>query len=231
MCEFTGKLIAWIDGELGTGEAAQLEQHLAACAECRNCVAECRRVSGVFAQYCEAMAAAEEASAARRWAPVLCGVAAVAAAFVALVLAVPRARVASPALRLATPPASVASASSAAAQAEAPPAEVTTTHSASHRELRRHSELDARSRVAAKAAFPRPCPAETCGPAPTDAQPASWLANGAAIQIAIPAEAMFPPGALPEGVNFVADVSLGADGTVEQLRLQPRLIRFEKGAH
>jgi hypothetical protein len=33
---------------------------------------------------------------------------------------------------------------------------------------------------------------------------------------------------VPEGVNFVADVSIGADGRVEQLRLQPRPARFER---
>ena len=41
-----------------------------------------------------------------------------------------------------------------------------------------------------------------------------------AIQIAIPADSMFPPGAVPEGVNFVASLSL-ADGSVQAIRLQP----------
>ena len=42
----------------------------------------------------------------------------------------------------------------------------------------------------------------------------------AAIQIAIPAEAMFPPGAMPNGVNFIADMRIGPDGSVEQVRLR-----------
>jgi hypothetical protein len=41
------------------------------------------------------------------------------------------------------------------------------------------------------------------------------------VQIAIPAEAMFPPGAMPEGMSFIAEVSIGADGSVERLRLRP----------
>jgi hypothetical protein len=42
----------------------------------------------------------------------------------------------------------------------------------------------------------------------------------AAIQIAIPAEAMFPPGAMPAGVNFIADLRIAADGSVQQVRLR-----------
>jgi hypothetical protein len=41
------------------------------------------------------------------------------------------------------------------------------------------------------------------------------------IEIAIPAEAIFPPGAVPEGFQFVADVSIGADGSAQSLRLRP----------
>ena len=41
-----------------------------------------------------------------------------------------------------------------------------------------------------------------------------------AIEIAIPAEAMFPPGAMPNGVNFIADVRIAADGSVQQVRLR-----------
>jgi len=51
-------------------------------------------------------------------------------------------------------------------------------------------------------------------------QTANWAGAEPAIQIAIPGDAMFPPGAVPEGVNFVANLSL-ADGSVQGLRLQP----------
>jgi anti-sigma factor RsiW len=50
---------------------------------------------------------------------------------------------------------------------------------------------------------------------------ARWRPAESAVQIAIPAEAMFPPGAMPEGMSFIAEVSIGADGSVERLRLRP----------
>jgi hypothetical protein len=40
-----------------------------------------------------------------------------------------------------------------------------------------------------------------------------------AVQIAIPAEAMFPPGAMPKGMNFIAELSIAPDGSVKQVRL------------
>jgi hypothetical protein len=57
-------------------------------------------------------------------------------------------------------------------------------------------------------------------------QSAELLPAQPAIEIAIPWDAMFPPGAVPEGVSFVADLTLGADGSAERLRLQPRLVKF-----
>jgi len=41
-----------------------------------------------------------------------------------------------------------------------------------------------------------------------------------AIEIAIPAEAMFPPGAMPNGINFIADLKIAPDGSVKQVRLR-----------
>lgn len=53
-------------------------------------------------------------------------------------------------------------------------------------------------------------------------QPAAkWQPTETAIQIAIPADAMFPPGAMPEGMNFVAELSIAPDGSVRQVRLRP----------
>jgi hypothetical protein len=49
----------------------------------------------------------------------------------------------------------------------------------------------------------------------------NWLPSGAAVEIAIPAEAMFPPGAVPEGMNLIAELSIAPDGSVERLRLRP----------
>ena len=50
---------------------------------------------------------------------------------------------------------------------------------------------------------------------------ASWTPAEPAIQIAIPAAAMFPPGAVPDGLTFIADVTIAADGSAQRLRLRP----------
>jgi anti-sigma factor RsiW len=50
---------------------------------------------------------------------------------------------------------------------------------------------------------------------------AKWQPMDTAVQIAIPAEAMFPPGAMPNGLNFVAELSIAPDGSVRQVRLRP----------
>jgi hypothetical protein len=47
-----------------------------------------------------------------------------------------------------------------------------------------------------------------------------WRPTETAVQIAIPADAMFPPGAMPKGMNFIAELSIAADGSVEQVRLR-----------
>jgi hypothetical protein len=49
---------------------------------------------------------------------------------------------------------------------------------------------------------------------------ANWTSAEPVIQIAIPVEAMFPPGAVPEGITFIADLSIASDGSVQGLRLQ-----------
>lgn len=67
-------------------------------------------------------------------------------------------------------------------------------------------------------------------PQPGKNQIANWPPTEPAIQIAIPAESMFPPGAIPEGVNFTADLSIAADGSAQQIRLRPRLLGFERRA-
>jgi anti-sigma factor RsiW len=67
-----------------------------------------------------------------------------------------------------------------------------------------------------RASLPLPVPA-TNGP-PTEP----------AIQISLPVESMFPPGAVPAGISFTADVSIAADGSAQQIQLRPRMIGFER---
>ena len=56
--------------------------------------------------------------------------------------------------------------------------------------------------------------------APVEVQAAKWQPMETAVQIAIPAEAMFPPGAMPKGMNFIAELSIAPDGSVRQVRLR-----------
>ncbi|SRR6266446_899158 len=56
--------------------------------------------------------------------------------------------------------------------------------------------------------------------APVQEQIVRWQPAEAAVQIAIPAEAMFPPGAMPEGMNFIAELSIAPDGSVKQVRVR-----------
>ena len=89
MCDFSGRLIAWMDCELEANEAAVLGLHVRGCAECRERVAAYEDVSRGFAAYCNVML--ETAMVTKihrklpRWVPVVAGAAAVAA--VVLVLA------------------------------------------------------------------------------------------------------------------------------------------------
>jgi hypothetical protein len=56
---------------------------------------------------------------------------------------------------------------------------------------------------------------------PAQSQETLWSPTQPAVQIVIPAEGMFPPGAVPEGFSFVANVSIGPDGSPLALRLRP----------
>jgi len=51
-------------------------------------------------------------------------------------------------------------------------------------------------------------------------QAAKWQPTESAVQIAIPADAMFAPGAVPKGMNFIAELSIAPDGSVKQVRLR-----------
>ncbi len=71
---------------------------------------------------------------------------------------------------------------------------------------------------------PEPAPRKTIhrrhAVAPVQVRAAKWQPMETAVQIAIPAEAMFPPGAMPKGLSFVAELSIAPDGSVRQVRLR-----------
>jgi anti-sigma factor RsiW len=203
MCDYSGKLIPWLDHELAENEAADVERHLQVCAECRSELDSCERVSRAFDAYCDADSNAAKVAAktskARRSLPrwILVGSGAAAAAAIALLLTLPQRTVEQPQLhpQAAAAPFAIVPESAPVAIHAVPPI---------RRSLRRHAV------------------------APAQNQNTGWAPYEPAIQIAIPAEAMFPPGAIPEGVNFTADLSIGADGSVQRLGLRPRLAGFER---
>lgn len=179
MCDFSGRLVAWMDRELPDNEAADAERHVRGCLECRRRVDAYKQVSRAFVAHCDA---AMKGTTRRRprWVPVLASATAAAVLFLvfqpASVKQIP-----------ARPPVAEASTAIILETAQKP---VKTVHR--------------RRRIA---------PAKTPN--------ANWALPETAIQIAIPVEAMFPPGAVPEGITFIADVSMAADGSVQGLRLQP----------
>jgi len=218
MCEFSGKLIAWMDGELREGETAFVERHLDGCAECRSRLATYRQASSAFDAYCDASIDTREpatAPEARRgipqWMPIAAGVA---AAVVALLLLLPRDRVGHG-------PVFTTAATTAPSKEEIGSADVSTAEPAAADTTR---VKGSRQEHVASVKLMQHKPAAR-GPV----QSAELLPAEPAIEITIPSDAVFPPGAVPEGVSFVADVTLGADGSAERLRLEPQLVKFEGG--
>src|SRR2546426_480463 len=79
MCNYSAKLIAWLDHELPENEASDLEQHVQGCAECRRLVGSYEATSDLFDRYCEAVLASEQPSKMPVWTPVALGAAVTAA--------------------------------------------------------------------------------------------------------------------------------------------------------
>jgi anti-sigma factor RsiW len=190
MCEFSEKLISWLDRELPENEAVDVERHVQACIECRNRVAEYQEVSRTLDAYCNAVMASNARPRVSRWVPVASlGVAAAVAA--ALFLFLPRTKI--------EPPVSEPLEKTAPAPVvvDAAPPAVKAVH---------------RRRAVGR------MPNQDANLPPTEP----------AIQIAIPGESLFPPGAVPEGVVFTADLSIAADGSARQIRLRPGLIGVQR---
>jgi hypothetical protein len=179
MCNFSGKLVAWMDRELSDNEAVDVERHVRDCSECQGRVGAYGEVSRLFVTYCDA--AAKGAKTRRklpRWVPVLSSAVAVAV------------------LLLMFRPASIKQIPVPARVADASPSMVPET-------------------------APRPVKkAHRRQVTPVKTPQATWAFAEPFIQIAIPAEAMFPPGAVPEGLTYIADLSMASDGSIQGLRLQ-----------
>lgn len=195
MCEFSGKLMAWLDGELPANDAGDVERHLELCPQCRARVQSYRQVSSAFKTYCDsrydaAMASAFRRKSRRRVVTIWEAAGLTAAAAAALFLLAARARVQLSPLGSIEPAAETAAASSPNQRTDA-------------------------GKFAEAASSPQ---REETGLA--SAEPA--------LEIAIPADAILPPGAAPEGVSFDADVIIAPDGSAQQIRFRPQLTEFER---
>ncbi len=183
MCDVSGKLIAWMDGEVAENEAADVERHIRDCSECRSRVEAFRDVSQLVVAYCDAAVEARPSHRLPRGMPALAGAVAVAA----LLLFTFRPTAVKP-----IPVIVRAAAAAPFSVLEAAPAPTKVNTKAVHR----HRENGTRRNSNPEWAFANP-----------------------AFQIVIPADAMFAPGAVPEGTVFRADLSMASDGSVQGLRL------------
>jgi anti-sigma factor RsiW len=191
MCDYSGKLVAWLDRELGDDQMLEVQHHARECLECRTQLAKYERVSTTFDAYCDAVLAAK-VRRQPRWVPLLSVSAALVLATTLALTFLLRTRV----QPLVPFPAVVAAPSAVVFEARPLAGRTAVNHQ--------------RNRAAV-----RPQTAHRLSPEPS-------------IQVAIPAESMFPPGAVPEGVNFTAEVTFGPDGSAQQIRLRPSLIGFER---
>ena len=207
MCEFRDKLIPWLDRELSDAEAVAVERHLSLCAECRESVFGYQQASADFDALCSATFAASQRPRVPRWAVAL-GTAAVVAAVVALGFSRWHTGGQQP---LHAPAAAARVAARTAVVSQIPPA----------RPHARASRPMAAPETVHHLASPRTASL-------IQSHAAAQLPPAPVVEVNIPADAMFPPGAVPEGMNFVADFSVAPDGSAQGLRLQPRLASFER---
>jgi Putative zinc-finger len=219
MCEFSQRLIAWLDRELPVDKALEVELHLGGCADCQRELRTYERLSGALDAYCDAALESSAPHTEPRWRPVLLGASAV-VAVLALLLTSPRMRKTEPpaGAEFASVPASTSLVIADAAR--------TPLNSVIPRPPRRARDLSSvrTSGESDSSANDTPRFTENVRRERNDnATPAAagWQLAEPAIQIAIPAEAILPPGAAPEGVSFVAEVSIAPDGSAHQIFLQP----------
>ena len=224
MCEFCGKLIAWLDRELAVDEALEVELHLGACSECRRQLGVYEQMSDAVDAYCDAAMESSAPQTELRLRPVLLGAGAV-AAVLALLLASPRVHRTEPPTR-----ATIAATSAPVSPvvAETPRSEL---NSAMPNPKRRVSDPSSAGTKGMRDSSTKDAPRFTGNVlrerndnalnARATSAAAGWQSAEPAIQIAIPADAVLPPGAAPEGVSFVAEVSIAPDGSAHRIFLQP----------
>lgn len=191
MSETHPNLIAWLDRELEPAEAVAVESHLQGCEECRGRVSAYESVSADFAASYKAANEPPAPAIPMRSAPRWTAYVVAAAAIAVIAFALlPRAQ------KHTTAETKTVAAVVTSEPAAPAPAAVTEPP-------QKHLTPAVKHRAAKK---------------PTVGEPVAWAATQSAIQIAIPADAMFPPGAVPEGMAYIA--RLAPDGSLQEIRVQ-----------
>ena len=213
MCDFAGKLMAWLDRELPDDDTAAMERHLHGCLECRDRVEAYGQVSGAFDRYCDAYCDALTAPnpgrrPAGRVLTISAGVS-VAAALAMFFLLTARWRV-QPVAPAVIPTPTVVDVGPELRAEHAPQPVPAATRPASR--IQHHKGPGQVKQAATQRQI----------------EETNLLASEPAVEIAIPADAIFPPGAVPEGVGFTADVTIAPDGSAQQVRFRPQLTEFER---
>ncbi len=162
MCDFSGRLIAWLDHELPEAEAINVEWHVRQCAECRRAVDSYQQISSAFLDCYVAAVSPKRSPNHWRWIAVAASAAAI---LVAAVVVRPRPQQLPPMPQVAHAPAIA-------------------------------FEQTAAPTFAMRPHHPR---------APKPIRP-QWIAPEPTVEVALPADALFPPGAVPAGFSFIADI-------------------------
>jgi hypothetical protein len=187
MCEFDGKLIAWLDAELPDDMAGVVGRHIGTCGNCQERVRAYEEASSAFVAHRDAAARAR-LNSRRSGQPWLAIAGAVAAALAIFLLAP---------WHLAPYPTPRPLANARGSETPKP-------------------------RLDREEAVIKPMTARRHRARPRmQAQNAAWVPDVPMISIAIPADALFAPGAIPDGIDFLADLSIAADGSPRGLRLRP----------
>jgi len=187
MCDAQLKLVAWLDGEVPTDEAAAIEAHLRECETCQARIVAYKNASEGFNLCCDALFITKAKAKTLRWVPAI----PVAAAAVLILSFVVFSR------RLAAPPSLPEVSPVAVSTLSTVPTPVPVPSPALHKPVHRKPS--------------RP-------PAPQSVQ--RWQPAERAVEIAIPAESIFAPGAMPEGMRIIGELRIGPDGSVRQVRFR-----------
>jgi anti-sigma factor RsiW len=210
MCDVQGQLIGWIDRELPADQAGEVARHVETCEECRHWVATYGQVDEAFDAYCDVVMAAKAPRRGSRFVPVFAAAVVFAASVMLLAL-----------LRTRVEPSPIVAPTVASASVPNPVTPPATEPARRKVTMRRHSAATERHThqvfvhvyALDMSRMRRVTPH-------VPERGAEVQAMESAIEIAIPAEAMFPPGAVPNGINFIAELRIAPDGSVKQVRLR-----------